>query len=330
MVIGAVDRINAAFKALTATPSALDLFNSYGSSYFAYPRNREVDGAYTEAKSASYAEMYRTQENIRIVVDAVSRAAAKRALRCYEDVPGGGTQEDKTFGAIETMRAPNDWQAGREILTALYRDKLLYDDAYLFDFGVSGPDTRFLVRIPAFAVGVKTNGIRQPVGYELRKRDGTVIPFDVSQVYHWRGYSPSSSGQGTSPMEALRVMLIESSVRKYRMIEMIRGGLIRGGIVKRAIDAPEWSPKARDRFEEAFSGKLRGVATGGVAMLEDGMDFQDAGISPREAELLAGRQLDLATVCNVFGFNTGYFTELGNLAQAREMMDEDGDRKSVV
>lgn len=114
MVIGAVDRINAAFKALTATPSALDLFNSYGSSYFAYPRNREVDGAYTEAKSASYAEMYRTQENIRIVVDAVSRAAAKRALRCYEDVPGGGTQEDKTFGAIETMRAPNDWQADRK------------------------------------------------------------------------------------------------------------------------------------------------------------------------------------------------------------------------
>lgn len=312
------------FKALTASGTALQAFRDMGASFFGFPRfSQYVNGAYVDMQSAAYGHIYNTQENVRIVVDAVARYANKRALKCFNRDARGNVSEDYSFEACATLDSPNDWQSGRQLLKQFILDKLVYEDAFLWDMGGVEDGKRFLVRVPPPAMGVSTDNSLKPVGYVIRFNNGTELPLRVDEVIHWSGYNPESNRLGVSKLETLRVMLTENAVRKAHLIDMIRGGLIKGGIVKRPIEAPEWSNKARQRFEQNFSGRLRGTARGEVAMLEDGMDFMEAGITPQQAELLESKQFDLAITANIFGVNPQLFTTTGNLAQAREMLDED-------
>lgn len=317
------DRVGAAFKALTASPGALEAISRMGGSYFSFPRSQYVDGVYTESVSASYAHIYGTQENVRIVVDAIARAASKRSLKCYDRQKSGQKKEDSEFEAADTLRDPNDWQAQRDILGSLIRDKLIFDDAFLWDLGPVEGGKRLLLRVPPFAIEVSSDNSMQPKAYRIKFQDGSFLPLRADQVIHWKGYNPLHSRMGVSPLETLRTLLTETSVRKAQSIDMIRGGMVRGGIVTRSLEAPAWGNKARERFQESFASRLKGTTRGEVAMLEDGMDFKDAGISPREAEMLANREFELGIVANVFGVNPGLFNASGNLAQAREMLDED-------
>lgn len=317
------ERIGAAVKALRGTPSFVEALSVFGGRYFAYPLSTMVDGAYVEMASSSYAHIYATQEQVRIVVDAIARNAQKRSMKCYDRLVDGGKEEDPTFVAAETMRTPNDFQSQRDVLDALVRDKLVYDDAYLWDFGVVEDQKRFLMRIPPHAVGVKSDNKMHPSGYRVTFIDGSWIDLRPGEIIHWKGYSADSNRIGVSPLETLRTLLLESATRKARMTELIKSGLVKGGIVNRPIEAPEWSSKAKERFQESFGSRLRDTSIGGVALLEDGMVFQEAGITPREAEILESKQFDLATIAALYGVNPGYFSTDGSLAQAREMMDED-------
>lgn len=316
-------RLSAGLKALRATPAAAELFSGFGSRFFSFPRSEYVDGAYIEQQSATYAHIYASQENVRIVVDAVARGAAKRSLKLYVRNPDGSKIEDDNATAAATMRTPNDWQSQRELLTAFVKDKLVYDDAYLWDMGPDLDGRRFLVRVPPHAMGVKSDNKLRPSGYRVQFQDGTWLDLRPEEVIHWRGYSAADNRIGVSPLETLRTLLIETSVRKAQSIESVKGGLIKGGIVTRGLEAPEWSNKARERFQESFASRLKGVKVGGIALLEDGMQFMEAGITPREAEMLQTRQFELALVANLYGVNPALFTTSGNLAQAREMLDED-------
>lgn len=317
------NRVIAAFKALRATPGAIELIQEMGAGTFATPRSEYVNGAFMQSQSASYAHIYSSQENVRIVVEAIARSAAKRSLKCYERLGDGSKIEDGDHSAAETLRTPNDWQTQRKLLGDLVRDKLIFDDAYLWDMGQTDDSRRFLLRVPPFSMGVSTDNSMKPSGYRVQFQDGSYLPLKVDEVIHWRGYNPAHNRLGVSPLETLRVVLTENAVRKAQTIDHIRGGLIKGGIVTRGMDAPTWSAKARERFQESFASRLRGSTRGEVALLEDGMQFMEAGITPREAEMLASRQFELALTANIYGINPGLFTETGNLAQAREMMEED-------
>ena len=311
-------------KALTGTPSVVEAFRAMGSAFFNYPRySQYVNGAYVDSQSATYGHIYSTQENVRIVVDTVARYVAKRALKCYDKPASGKRIEDEEFPANETLKNPNDFQAGRQLLKSFVIDKLVYEDAFLWDMGPYEDGRRFLIRVPPPVMGVSTDNTLKPIGYYLKLNNGQQIPLKTSEVIHWSGYSPDSNRIGVSKLETLRVMLTENAVRKASILDMIRGGLIKGGIVKRPIDAPTWSKEARRRFESSFADRLRGTTKGEVAMLEDGMDFMEAGITPREAEMLESKQYDLALCANIYGLNPSLFTQQGNLAQAREMLEED-------
>lgn len=309
-------------KALTATPGALSLFGSFGAGFFA-SRSAYIDGVYLEAKSATYAQLYASQEYVRLVVDKIATVAADRSMRCYERHSDGSKTEDSNHPAAQSVRWPNDWQGQKELLLGVIKDKLIYEDAYLWDLGPDEDQRRFLVRIPPPSVEVGTTNMLKPAYYRIRFKNGQWLDLQPEEIIHFRGYSANSSRLGVSPMETLRTLLIETATRKAQSIEQVKGGLIKGGIIERPETAPEWSEEALQRFQESFSARLRGVATGKVSVLEEGMKFTDAGLTPREAEMLANRQFELHTVALVFGVNPAMFSTSGNLDAARRAMDED-------
>lgn len=310
-------------KALTATPQALEAFQAVGSSFFAFPRSAYVDGAYLQAQQASHAVVYATQPNVRLVVDRIAETAAARSLKLYERRANGDRDEDSGHPAAATMREPNDWQGTRELLETLIRDFLLYDNAYLWDFGAELDGKRFLVRVPPFAMAVRQANRLKPSGYRVLFTDGAFVDLAPEEVVHWRGYSATDNRTGSSKMETLRSLLVEESVRQAQTIEFVRGGMVKGGIVTRPLEAPEWSSAARERFEESWASRLKGVNAGKSPVLEEGMLFVDAGVTPKEAEAVASRVLNLATISRVFGVHPAVFGLEGDLEAAREAMEED-------
>jgi Phage portal protein len=75
-----------------------------------------------------------------------------------------------------------------------------------------------------------------------------------------------------------------------------RSGL-KGGHIKRPLEAPRWSKEDADRFVERWrAGKLKGDP-----ILEEGMEFEDTGVSPKDAELLSTRQFTQQEVADCYG-----------------------------
>lgn len=310
-------------KALTATPQAAELFRGFGGGFFAYPRSAYVDGAYIEATAATYAYMYANQESVRTVVDWIAGVSADRSIECLRYLTDGTKQREPGHPAARTIREPNDWQGQKEMLFALIADWLVYDDAYLWDLGPYTNQRRFLVRVPPHAMGVKSNNRLQPSGYRVMFADGTWLDLDPSEVIHLRGYSAADNRVGVPKMQTLRVILAESAARKAQAVEQIRGGNIKGGIVERPIEAPSWTQEGLERFAEHFADRLRGAVKGQVAVLDEGMKFVEAGITPREAEQVANRKLTLEVVAQTYGLNPALFSTSGNLGAARQAAEED-------
>ncbi len=132
---------------------------------------------------------------------------------------------------------------------------------------------------------------------------------------------------GWSKLETLRQTLIEDATRRAASIEFNRGGRVKNGYVKRPLEAPEWSDTARERFEGGWADRLRAAMTGkGTPVLEEGMDFVVAGVSPAEAQVLAAAQLSRAEVLHAFGLHPdvmGVYQDRSVLTEARKQMVED-------
>lgn len=107
-----------------------------------------------------------------------------------------------------------------------------------------------------------------------------------------------------SPLESLRDILDED----YLASQWRRSAWKTSprGIVKRGLDAPEWSGKARQRFEQSFMGSARSLSPNagqaGFALLEDGMEWENSPLpDASSAQWLEARKLTPEIVCDVYG-----------------------------
>lgn len=327
-------------KALTATPDGLLTLQTgrggiaptgpgafAGSSMFGFPRSNFVDGYYYSVQNASYAYMWQTQPHVRSVVGILSSNFAQVAMKLYEE-NDGHKEEDTLHSAVRSLRSPNDWQDDSELIEAFASDFFIFDNAYLIKIRPPGADRTTLMRIPAYAMGVRGANRLRPDGYRVVYADGTYLELDPQEVIHWRGYNAVDPRAGWSKMETLRQELIAEATRQAADIEFNRGGRVRGGIIKRPLDAPELDETGLKRLGEAFGAAMRGVYGGKTPVLDEGMDWVDAGVTPKEAEALTARMVSLAEVCHIYGVHPDtmgvFLNGSGNqLVEARKQLYED-------
>ncbi len=331
----------ARLKALASTPAGLLTLSSgrdgiamtptgpgafAGSSMFGFPRSSYVDGYFFTLQNASYAYMWQTQPAVRSVIGVLAGNFAQVSLKLYEEGKDGKESEDTTHPAIKSIRRPNDWQDDAELIEALASDFFIFDNAYLVKIRPEGATRTTFIRIPAYAMGVRGANRLRPDGYRIVYADGTYEALTPDQVVHWRGYNALDPRTGWSKMETLRQELISEATRIAADIDFNRGGRVKGGIIQRPMDAPEWSPAAAERFEEGWAARAQGANAGRSPVLEDGMEWIDAGITPREAEIMAARQFTLSYVCHMYGIHPalmGVYASEANLEEARSQLYED-------
>ena len=238
-----------------------------------------------------YATLYRTQSNVRTCVDFLARNVAQLGLHVFRRVSDTDRERLNDHGLAIRLANPLPPRAKMtryRLFEALMSDMGIYFNAYWLKLR-DGNRISGLLRLPPPYVFVE--GGLAPTSYELRL-GGSPVKLPPEEVVHFRGFNPENPISGLSPLETLRRVLAEEHAAGEYRESFWQNAARMGGIVKRPATAPEWSDNARNRFRQEFEELYSGGANSGkTAVLEEGMEWQQATFSAQESEYLAGRKL---------------------------------------
>jgi HK97 family phage portal protein len=311
-------------KALTATPAVLDGLR--GGNWTPYPllgggsRQRIVD-AFNTAQSASYAWVYSNSPAVRTVVDVLVRNVGQLDLRLYEEISESERQPKPDHPAALSLRYPNEEVAADSFIRSMFKDFLLFDNAYALVTAAPGEQLSFN-RMPAHMVEVRGASLFRAEGYRLHRRDGTFVDLDPSQVMHWHGENPEDPRIGLSKLDTLRAVIAEDAALQQATVELANAGLTEPTWVFRPLEAPEWQNEDRKAFEEDLRNRLFKKNKAPV-VLEEGMELKSFGVSPRDAQMMEIRRWAIEQVAREYGVPLGMVGLDSNVEGARSQFYAD-------
>ena len=249
--------------------------------------------------------IWRTQPNVRKIVDFIASNLATIPLNLYDRVDDTTRVRVTDDPVARVLRKPVPGRQGyfRHWHRTL-SDWLLYDRWLNVPILDQNGQLVSLQYVPAWRTRFLTdelNNVTQIMYWQGGEDKATEwLKFDPDVCLFDHGYSPA--GAGTTPMETLKEMLDEQreSVRYRRTIW--RNGFLGPLFISRPVEALEWAPGAKERFITAMKRyKNGGAEEGGIPLLEDGMKLEaNKAYSLKDAEDLAGRQLSAVEVDNLF------------------------------
>ena len=269
----------------------------------------QVRAAVQRAQAATYAYMYSNQPAVRTVVDLIAANVSQLGWKLYERVSDTDRQTAMDHPAAQTLSYPNAATPSDQFIAELVGDWCVYNNAYALKFPRGAGQPQTLVRLLPHMVAVL--GIGYAItGYRVYRTDGSFEDFEPERMIHWRSYNPADARLGISPLETLRAELVGDSASQAAATELAVNGLT-GGYIKRPLEAPEWSDEAGERFVESWRNARR-ASPRRTPVLDEGMEFVNTLITPKDAELLKSREFTLETVSRLYGVPVEMFFEAGD------------------
>src|SRR5690606_9976837 len=260
----------------------------------------------------SVEHLWATEPHLRTVVDFVSRAVAQLNLHVFKS-DGDANMRVRAGALPNLIKRPNRYTTRYELIYSLVADLMLYDAAYLVT--LQAAEGWELHVLPSSWVTPVYGSVFEPPRYEAAQPGGGLRhTFREDEVIAFRGWTPGDPECTTSPVESLRLILMEqASARKHRTQVWQRNGRV-GSYVTRPPDAGRWQDADRSRFMamlEAFTGN-RGPRAGGMPLLEDGMEIKRVGFSSADEQWSESVKLSLETVAQVYGVSPAMVGVLDN------------------
>lgn len=257
-----------------------------------------------EGARSTYAELYRSQPELRSAVDFLARNIAQLPLHAYVRVSDTERQRLTGTPLTATLDQPDTTTTRSRWLDALVKDLAIYDQAFFAKIRGAGGRIA-LVRIPPNTVELLGDNWLVPSGYRVRGTAGAV-EFTREQIVDIHGYSPDDPRRGLSPIETLRRVLAEQSAAGQYREKFWENSARMGGVIERPTTAPVWSPEARSRFRAEFESAYSGAAASGkTVVLEEGMTYRPVSYSARDAQYLESFQLSREVVATAYGIPVG-------------------------
>lgn len=288
-----------------------------------------------ELNKARVEAIWRTQPNVRKVVDFCARNIASIPLHTFERVSDTDRPRITDHVLAATLGSPQPRVAPYRFWHAVLSDGLLYDRwAVIMESREDGGMD--LVRVPAWRLRLDSDALGRVtsawfwVGEQVRREDGDVDgwrPLNLGALMFDHGYAPKSAG--LSPLETLADILAESAEAvTYRRQVWNNGARVPAWISRPA--GADWSPEAKARFGTGFRSAFTadGPNAGGVPLLEDGMELHglDA-FKPQDTQDLEGRRLTAIEVAAAYhiapelvGAQQGNYS---NVKEFRQMLYRD-------
>jgi HK97 family phage portal protein len=238
---------------------------------------------------------WRTQPNVRKVVDFIARNAAI-PMHAYERVSDTDRRRLSGEPLTRVLGSPRKGIGSFRFWHSVLSDGLLYDRwCILKDYTSSGELE--LVQVPSWRLRLDVDPLRRVTGLRYwAGDDGTLtgddawIPIGLDEAIFDYGYAPRSAG--LSPIETLRDILDESAEAVAYRRQVWKNGARVPGYISRP-EGKAWTPEQRDRFVAGMQSYTRdGDMAGRLPLLEDGMKIEDREVfTPQDANDLEGRRL---------------------------------------
>lgn len=250
-------------------------------------------------------QFWRTQPNLRKVVDFIARNVASTPLHVFERVSDTDRQRVTDHVLARTLGAPQPRVNPFRFWHGVLSDGLLYDRWCVLK--VTRPDGGLdLVQVPSWRLKIEVDPLRRVVGlwYWMGDRtddgpDWESIPLDDAIFDH--GYAPRTAG--LTPVRTLRDILDESAEAVSYRRDVWKNGARMPGYVARPREAGAWTEEQRNRFVAAMRSVYGkdGSNAGGMPVFEDGMEIKTSDVfSPQDANDLEGRRLSAIEVAAAY------------------------------
>jgi HK97 family phage portal protein len=278
--------------------------------------------ALSPTMTMTYQQMWRAQPQLRTVVGFLARNVAQLGVDVYRRVSDTDRTKvrDHPVARLLEHPFPGSKLTKYRLLSGIMHDIGIYDNAFLLKVDVDGQPA--LLPISPRNIAPEGSEWTTAQRYVLRGDRGEQR-VDADRVVHIFGYNPDDMRQGTSPIETLRQILAEEHAATMYREQLWRNGARVAGYLKRPKDAPRWSDPARERFSSSWQAQYTGEGpqAGGTPILEDGMEFENAGVSPKDAQYVESRRLtreEVAVAYHVSPAMVG-MTEATNFSSMREL-----------
>ncbi|GGJ86846.1 hypothetical protein GCM10011583_18030 [Streptomyces camponoticapitis] len=238
-----------------------------------------------QAAPWEYEAIWRTQPQVRTVIGFLARNIAQLGIHTFRRLSDTDRERLTDHPLAQLLAAPLPRLTTYRFVERWVADCALYDNAYQIKIKVDG-QLRLLPVPPTLIRPYGGNWI-SPEYYETAGgRD-----FGPDEVVHTHGYSPENLTYGSSPIEALRDLLLESTEASKQRASMWKSGARMTGVITRPAEAT-WEPDDRRRFREMWrTFAAGGGAEGGTPILEDGMEYKPIALNPQQAQYVEARKL---------------------------------------
>lgn len=260
------------------------------------------------------------QQNVIVYrcVELIAKSLAGVPWLVYETKPEGD-YELTQHPLLDLLRSPNARQSGCALVKELVSQLLLSGNAYLKRSWPSGtsassakapPNKLKVLRPDRVRILVDREG--RPMGYEVSKGPlKKMITFDrktgVSDVLHLKMFHPTNDWYGMSPLEAASHSIDQhNAVGDHNLAILQNGGRPSGAlIIRHNHDGQGLNPQQRDflkrDLQEAYAGARN---AGKILVVEGNCEWKEMGLSPRDLDFYAGRQLAAREIAQAFGVPT--------------------------
>lgn len=263
--------------------------------------------ASTQVLNMTAAELYRTQDNLRAVVDFLSNNLAQLPLKVYTRNGENDRERDRDSDAAKVLWRPNDYQTQFEFIRALCTEYFIFGCVYVWVVPNVTKEGGYDIHI------IPTDWIngskKSPYGPTLikvkTKAENQEVEIPSSEWVQFRTYSPGAPGGYISPISALKQTLYEQvESGKFRRQLWRSSGRLNAQIV-RPKDVAPWTDEQRKNFATAFREAWSGAGSkaGSIPLMEDGMEIKPFSTSFKEYEWAQSVTLSRESVAAAYRIN---------------------------
>ena len=238
-----------------------------------------------------YAEIYRTQPNVRVCVDFLARNIAQLTPHVYRRVSDTDRVRLVDHQLARWLARPAPGKRRYRLFEDLMGDLGVFFNGYWIKVRHQdgrGDNAIGLVRIPANEIVPEGGLLKSGFTWTANGREK---PFALSEIVHFDGYNPIDPLLGLSPLETLRRILAEEEAAgEYREHFWSRGARV-PGVVTRPATAKRYGPEQAAEWRTQWRAAYGGASGEDTVLLQEGETFQQTAHTAKDSEYTVGGKL---------------------------------------
>jgi len=245
-----------------------------------------------------YAAIYRTQPNVRTMVDFIARNIAQLGLHMFRRVGDTDRVRVTDHDLARMLARPNFRTTRHRFFHSSMTDMGIYWNSYALKIPGAGKTKMALLRVPPHTV--TPEGGLLPRNYKVAL--SPTVPMDVKpeQILHFRLHNPENPLMGLAPLETLRRILDEDTAAVENRGNYWQHAGRKSVVITRPKDAGTWGEEKADRFNRSFTQAWKAPQGDLTPVLEDGMQLVDMSFSAEQSQYAEGRRLTREEVATAY------------------------------